>query len=160
MEILNFKKTSMNDDAAKQIALWQYDGDYASYNLPTYEEMKEKNYGITNSERAHNYICYLSNEEVIAYTNMKEMEDNKIFFGIGLKPEYCGKGLGSDILKDSLKEIKQRYPNHMIYLEVRSWNKRAIKVYENTGFKIDKSVVKKDRLGNDCEFIEMILKQD
>ena len=158
MEELNYKKTSMNDDAAKQIASWNYEGDYANYNLPTYEEMKEKNYGIMNPEKANNYICYLKDEEVIAYTNMKEMEDKKIFFGIGLKPEYCGQGLGKHILKDSLDEIKKRYPNYIIYLEVRSWNIRAIKAYEKIGFIIDKTVVKKDRLGNDCEFIEMTLK--
>ncbi len=152
---LDFKKVCMNDDIVKQISLWKYEDDYVSYNLPSYEEMKEHNYGMVNPEKSNNYICYIIDEEVIAYTNMKEMVNNKIFFGIGLRPDFCGKGIGNIILLDSLKEIKKRYPNFIIFLEVRSWNKRAIRAYEKVGFNVTNNITKKDRLGNDCEFTEM-----
>ena len=32
---------------------------------------------------------------------------------------------------------KKRYPNKPLYLEVRTWNTRAIKCYEKAGFQID-----------------------
>jgi ribosomal protein S18 acetylase RimI-like enzyme len=51
--------------------------------------------------------------------------------------------------------MKKRYPERILFLEVRSWNKRAIKSYEKLGFKITNTVISKDRLGNDTEFIEM-----
>ncbi len=153
----NFKKFSMNEDIARQIISWVYDDDYAIYNLPSYEEMKEKNYGMVNPEKADSYICYLSNDEVIAYSNIKETKDKRIFIGIGLKPEYCGKGLGSYFLNDTIDEIKNRYPNFSIYLEVRPWNTRAIKLYKKVGFIITDTVIIKDHLGNDTEFIEMKL---
>ena len=151
----NIKKVSMNEEIAKQISLWKYEGDYEIYNLPTYEEMKAKNYGMVNTDRANDYICYVDNEEVIAYASMKKMEDGRIFFGIGLKPDNCGKGNGSYFLNDSLIDIKNKYPKSKIYLEVRSWNKRAIKAYEKTGFVLTNTIIKKDRLGNDSEFVEM-----
>ena len=153
----NLVKKAMNGHIAKQIALWKYEGDYAVYNLPSFEEMKEKNYGVVNPGKANDYICYLNNNEVIAYTSMKEMPDCRIYFGIGLKPEYCGKGMGNYFTKDSLKDIRKRFPNSKIYLEIRSWNKRAIKSAENIGFVKTNTLIKKDRMGNDSEFVEMEL---
>lgn len=153
----NLIKKSMNEEIARQIALWKYEGHYEVYNLPSFEEMKENNYGMVNPKKADNYICYLKNDEVVAYTSMKEMSDGRIYFGIGLKPEYCGKKMGNYFTKDSLEDIKKRFPNSKIYLEIRSWNKRALKSAENIGFVTTDTIIKKDRLGNDSEFVEMEL---
>lgn len=155
--INNYLKVPMTEDYAQQISTWQYEGEYEVYNLPSYEEMKLNNYGMTNLEQADNYICYVTGDEVVAYVNMKEMDDQRVFIGIGLKPNYCGKGQGKYFLNDSLLEIKKRYPNHQLFLEVRSWNKRAIKAYQKVGFKISGEVIKKDRLGNETKFTEMII---
>ena len=158
MKKQSFNKMCMNNELAKQIASWIYEEDYECYNLPTYEKMKENNYGMLNNKNSNNYICYLKNNEVVAYCNMKEMEDSKVFIGIGLKPAYCGKGLGNWFLIDSLNEAKKRYPTFNIYLEVRSWNIRAIKAYKKVGFAIIKEFIGKDRLGNYCNFTLMELR--
>ena len=145
----------MNEEYARQITEWNYEVEYSDYNLPSYEECKNKKYGITREDRKDNYIVYTINDEVVFYSNMKEMDNNKLYIGVGLKPEYCGKGLGNFFLNDSIIEMKKRYPERTLFLEVRSWNKRAIKSYEKLGFKITNTVISKDRLGNDTEFIEM-----
>ena len=88
---------------------------------------------------------------------MKIMDNNKIYIGVGLKPEYCGYGLGDYFLNDCVEDLKVKYPEYTLYLEVRSWNKRAIKSYEKLGFKVTGTKISKDRLGNDTEFIEMEL---
>ncbi len=155
MNFDDIKKSSMNEEYARQITEWNYEGEYSDYNLPSYEECKNKKYGITREDRKDNYIVYTINDEVVFYSNMKEMDNNKLYIGVGLKPEYCGKGLGNYFLNDSIIEMKKRYPERTLFLEVRSWNKRAIKSYEKLGFKITNTVISKDRLGNDTEFIEM-----
>lgn len=155
MNFDDIKKNSMNEEYARQITEWNYEGEYSDYNLPSYEECKNKKYGITREDRKDNYIVYTINDEVVFYSNMKEMDNNKLYIGVGLKPEYCGKGLGNFFLNDSIIEMKKRYPERILFLEVRSWNKRAIKSYEKIGFKITNTVISKDRLGNDTEFIEM-----
>ena len=155
MNFDDIKKSSMNEEYARQITEWNYEGEYSDYNLPSYEECKNKKYGITREDRKDNYIVYTINDEVVFYSNMKEMDNNKLYIGVGLKPEYCGKGLGNFFLNDSIIEMKKRYPERTLFLEVRSWNKRAIKSYEKIGFKITNTVISKDRLGNDTEFIEM-----
>lgn len=155
MNFDEIKKSPMNEEYARQITEWNYEGEYSDYNLPSYEECKNKKYGITREDRWNNYIVYTINNEVVFYSNMKEMDNNKLYIGVGLKPEYCGKGLGNFFLNDSINEMKKIYPEKTLFLEVRSWNKRAIKSYEKLGFKITNTVISKDRLGNDTEFIEM-----
>ena len=150
-------KDCMKEEYAKQIVDWNYEGEYKDYNLPSYEECKNKNYGITREDKKDNYTVYILDGEVIFYSNMKLMDDNKIYIGVGLKPNYCGKGLGNYFIEDSINNIKNKYPNSILFLEVRSFNKRAIKAYEKIGFKITNKLIKKDRLGNDTEFIEMEL---
>lgn len=153
-----YVKDNMTEEYAKDICSWKYEGEYSIYNLPSFAESMKKGYGITKKENKDNYLCYLDNNKVIFYVNMKKMFHNKIFMGIGLRPEYCGKGKGIYFLEDSIKEIKNRFPGYTIYLEVRSFNKRAIKVYEKVGFVIIGNEIKKDRFGNDSEFVVMELK--
>lgn len=154
----SLKKVSMNDEYAKQISFWQYEDEYQIYNLPSFEEMKKNNYRMVNPARSNDYICYVNKEnEVVAYTSTKESEEGKIFFWIGLKPNFCGKGVGRYFLQDSLNRIKERYPDAIIYLEVQTWNLRAINAYKRIGFTTINTIMKKDCLGNDCEFTEMEL---
>ena len=150
-------KDCMKEEYAKQIIDWNYEGEYTVYNLPSYEECKNKSYSITRKDKKDNYTVYIIDGEVVFYSNMKLMDNNKIYIGVGLKPKYCGKGLGNYFIEDSINNIKNKYPNSILFLEVRSFNKRAIKAYEKIGFKITNKLIKKDRLGNDTEFIEMEL---
>lgn len=124
--------------------------------MPSYEECVEKNYSITRADKKDNYIVYILDGEVVFYSSIKVMENNELYFGVGLKPEYCGKGYSKFFLNDCIKEINNRYPGYKLFLEVRSWNKRAIKSYEAQGFKVINTIISKDRLGNDTEFVQMI----
>ena len=45
-------------------------------------------------------------------------------------------GYGTRILLESYELSKQLYPEKPLYLEVRTWNKRAIKCYQKAGFNI------------------------
>lgn len=60
------------------------------------------------------------------------------------------------MLKQKCKEL---YPNKEIVLELRSFNKRAIKCYKKEGFKIMGVYTKKTPIGYD-EFIKMIMKNN
>ena len=147
-------KDCMKEEYARQIVNWNYEDDYAIYNLPSYEKCKEMGYDMTREDKKNNYIVYAIDGQVIFYLNMKPMND-KLYIGVGLNPKYCGQGMGNYFLEDSIKEIKKRYPRSALFIEVRSWNKRAIKVYEKIGFKITNVIMSKDRFGNDTEFINM-----
>ncbi len=51
---------------------------------------------------------------------------------IYLKPEHCGKGVGSQFLAF----IEQKYPNAILRLEVEEENERAVKLYRKMGYEI------------------------
>jgi TRAP-type C4-dicarboxylate transport system substrate-binding protein len=64
---MNYKVTNMCDEYAKQIAQWQYDGEYAEYNTLSYEQMKEKGSGIVNPAKRDNYLCFVDDNDYIEF---------------------------------------------------------------------------------------------
>ncbi len=72
---------------------------------------------------------------MIGFGRIQRVED-LIVLGVGLKPEYCGKGLGLPVMETLTAKAEALYPNEIISLEVRRFNERAIKCYEKAGFKI------------------------
>ena len=96
---------------------------------------------IDESNNLCGYIRFIENKDFV-------------LVGLGLKPSLCGQGLGNILMKLLKNECKKRYGSKKIALEVRSFNKRAIKCYERSGFKIT-DVYQKDTLIGSDEFIMM-----
>lgn len=146
---------NMNDDILKEIVKWKYEGEYEEYNLETYENLVARKSSITLPEKSKNYLCYFDNKRLIGYTNLVEKENGDLFLGVGLAPEYCGKGIGKELLLDTINKAKEKYISRKIVLQVRSWNKRAVKCYENIGFKVTKVETKVDYKQNEIEYVFM-----
>lgn len=124
-------------DADKRaICAWHYDGEYSIYDLPSYEEMKAMKMGFLNPEREGNFLVFLDGEETVGFVNIAQ-EEREVFIGIGAAPHLCGRGYGQRMLREAYRISKERYPEKPLYLEVRSWNTRAIRCYEKSGFRID-----------------------
>lgn len=130
----------------KEISNWKYDGDYAIYNENSYEDKIKNNDSLVNPNKQNNFTCFYLDDIFIGYINLVEKVDH-IFFGIGLAPDYCGKGYGQQITKQAILLSKEKYPNKPLQLFVRSWNKRAINCYEKSGFHIVKEVDIQTTLG-------------
>lgn len=63
------------------------------------------------------------------------------------------------IVSMALDECKRRYPSKPIILEVRSWNKRAIRCYESQGFKVIDRKDQETYLGTGEFFIMKYIKK-
>lgn len=126
----------MTETEAKLISGWQYPGEYAIYNMPPYEEQKAGKFGFANPERAKNFYSYFDGNTLVGFTNILE-EEKEIFIGIGVNPEICGKGYGQRILALAAEISSHMNPDKSEYLEVRSWNVRAVRCYEKAGFQIE-----------------------
>ncbi len=148
--------TAMNTSAVKAICSWQYPSPYDVYSYMSYDEAVNNNSPLLKDENKDNYLCFWENGTLIAYINVYQTKD-RVFLGIGLSPDCCGKGLGKTYLKQGLDVAKTRHPNSEIWVQVRSWNKRAIKCYESCGFEEKYRKITKDRFGNDQEFVFMRL---
>lgn len=126
---------ALTEEDKKEICSWKYEGEYAIYDLPVYEEMCRKKIGFANPQREKNFQVFLLDGIVIGFVNIKE-EPEEVFIGIGERPEYCGKGYGRQILAEACKVAKKKFPEKICYLEVRVWNERAIRCYQSVGFVI------------------------
>lgn len=145
----------LTEQDKKEICSWKYDGKYAIYNLPSYEEMKKLEAGFMNPLNEKNYRAFFIDDILIGYINLAEKE-NDIFLGIGVHPDFCGKGYGKKILKDTCQIAEELYPDKLLYLEVRIWNKRAIKCYEQVGFTIDGNTFERTTEIGKGEFYRMV----
>ena len=133
---MEIKYRHLTDDDKQQICAWKYDGDYEMYNLPAYDEMQAKQIGFMNPKSEKNYLAFLDDGVLVGFVNILE-EDSEVFIGIGVNPVLCGKHYGRRMLEQAYMVSKQKYPNKPLYLEVRTWNTRAVKCYERAGFRID-----------------------
>ena len=145
----------LTEDHAKQICCWKYEEIYSIYNYPDWDTLNQQRWGITIEEKRKNEFTAVIDESnnLCGYIRFIEKKDF-VLVGLGLKPSLCGQGLG-DMLMELLKnECKNRYDNKKIALEVRSFNKRAIKCYKKSGFEIT-DVYQKDTLIGSDEFVKM-----
>lgn len=128
----------LTEEEKRKICDWKYEGEYAIYNLPSYEEMRERKQGFCNPLREKNFRAFYFGERLVGFTNLLE-EEKEIFLGIGVNPLLCGQGFGQRILKEISRIAKELYPGKPLYLEVRTWNERAVRCYQRAGFRIDGS---------------------
>lgn len=77
-------------------------------------------------------------------------------YGLGLRPDLIGQGLGLEFFRAGLAFARERYRPRRVYLHVAEFNDRARRVYERAGFSVVSSHVRTfDRFG-DVPFLTMV----
>ena len=77
-------------------------------------------------------------------------------YGLGLRPDLTGQGLGLEFFRAGLAFARERYRPRRVYLHVAEFNDRARRVYERAGFSVVSSHVRTfDRFG-DVPFLTMV----
>ena len=120
----------LTEEEKAQICQWQYHGEYAIYNVKPNGKT-----GIYNPENQTNYYAFYDDDVFVGYINLIE-RNNKFSIGIAVKPQLCGNGYGTQMLKICCEIACSINPVKPLGLQVRSWNRRAIHCYEKTGFVI------------------------
>ena len=144
----------MTEAEKERASDWTYEGEYAIYNEPPYAEQKKQRIGFGNPARDKNFYAYYDGDTFVGYTNILE-EEREVFIGIGVRPDLCGQGYGQRIMKLVREISKTLYPGKPLYLEVRTWNRRAIRCYEKAGFVVEGEPFTQRTLIGEGEFIRM-----
>jgi [ribosomal protein S18]-alanine N-acetyltransferase len=138
---MNCTITKMTEDFAKEILLWQYDSPYDFYNNElTDESLKELLNNtylavVDETKQLTGYYCTGISAIVPAGKEYGAYNENMIDIGLGLKPELTGAGRGGGFLTFILQNIEDgKIESLPLRLTVATFNKRAIKLYENVGF--------------------------
>ena len=135
------------------ITEWKYEGEYSVYNAEPYEEQKKKGFGFANPQ--NHFYSFYDEKKLIGFINFYE-EKTEVFFGIGVKPEECGKGYGSQMTETACKISRRLFPGKPLYLEVRTWNQRAVRCYEKAGFHIAGEPIRQTTSAGEGVFYHMI----
>lgn len=107
--MFNFQKLSQSN-ALIVADQWKYDGIYSFYDmtadLEDYEEFTDESlrnrndhYQAIVDDKLAGFFCVIP-------------EDSVLEIGLGLRPDFCGKGFGKDFVKQILCFIQTKY--HMI----------------------------------------------
>lgn len=117
-----------------EICGWKYEGEYSIYDPGNYDDMKEKQFCFANPKM---YVeSFADKGQLIGFCNLYD-DGDEVFFGIGVNPNVCGKGYGTEMAKTMYGISKELFPGKPLYLEVMTWNKRAVHCYQKAGFEID-----------------------
>jgi ribosomal protein S18 acetylase RimI-like enzyme len=77
------------------------------------------------------YVLFKNNEMIATAVVKDGYLDN-----IVVTPPYQGKGLGKKVTQFAINKAIEQAPEGSIHLTVLTWNKKAIKLYEDLGFEI------------------------
>lgn len=150
------KITQMCQSEAVEIAdRWKYDGEYAFYDMTAdpddYEEI------VDPEKRGDRYFSVFSGDGLIGFFCL-EREGADIEIGLGLRPDLTGQGRGRAFLEEILRFVRENYPCETLRMDVASFNRRAIKVYERAGF-VKTGTAKVPTNGGIYDFTTMELKR-
>lgn len=119
----------------KQICSWHYEQPYDLYMWRTWSEMEQEKIEFGDPLiRNEQYAAVLDSADRLAGFAQFFPLAGVTRLGLGMHPELCGLGLGTEFVKTIVEEAKRRTPGLEIDLEVPVWNLRAQKVYKRAGF--------------------------
>lgn len=135
MEIF-LKLEPMSEEDGQAICEWRYPAPYELFRWPTWETMLKYGREFADAEIRHEqYLAVRTtkDKELVGYVQLFPM-DRTLRIGMGLRPDCCDRGWGAMLTRLVVQECCRRQPDAEIDLEVEQWNKRAIRVYEKSGF--------------------------
>jgi len=142
----------MSHADAEAIAAWRYPDEYSFYDLTS--DPHDLAEILDPHARAGEYVAVDGDGALIGFFQYKRIDDAGLDIGLGLHPDWTGKGLGSAFLEAGLDYARRRFGPEQFTLSVASFNRRAITVYERAGFAVVR-VFDHRTGGREWEFIEM-----
>ncbi|WP_033543795.1 GNAT family N-acetyltransferase [Planococcus sp. CAU13] len=137
---MNFTSEPMTEATATLILKWRYPYPYDFYNNElndeSMSEMLEGTYRAVRNETGDlfGFYCIGNSAQVPAGRIMGIYPEGFIDFGLGMRPAETGQGKGSKFFTFVHEEIVRKHPDFPLRLTAATFNKRAIRLYENFGF--------------------------
>lgn len=132
-------------ESLDEVATWVYGPPYEFYD-------PETDRPVNNPERF--YEARGEGGELVGFYYFEDQGD-ALEYGLGLRPDLTGRGLGQEFVEAGLAFARTRFQPAKIKLNVAAFNDRARIVYERAGFHVvGRHVRRFDRWG-DVEFIDM-----
>lgn len=135
----------MTKEEAILISRWTYEGIYSLYSFiqdeETIQELMNGDYYSCRNENSSllGYFCFQSSARI------PTLEEDAyaleaLDMGLGMQPSECDQGKGRDFMMRGLKFAGILFGARRFRLTVACFNERAIHLYKQLGFKIQKEV--------------------
>lgn len=137
--------TPMSYRHAQEISGWIYPAEYAVYsfqkNGDTMDELMNGEYFACAGAQGElaGYFCFGKSAQIPTAESSVYGAD-RLDIGLGLRPEWCGKGLGADFMKAGMAYAAKNWGAAGFRLTVACFNKRAQNLYAKLGFRISGEV--------------------
>jgi ribosomal-protein-alanine N-acetyltransferase len=128
----------------RELASWRYPQPYDFYDGDVDP--------VLNPER---YFGAFDEEGELVGFYYFEPKPPDLDYGLGLRPDLAGRGLGLDFFLAGLEFARGRYEPRRIYLHVAEFNERARKVYERAGFVVASRHVRSFERFGEVPFLTM-----
>ncbi len=137
---MHYAFTEMDEDSARRIQAWRYDGPYAVYDPGPGEEtlqafLDPRNAYYAISDEAGDlvaYACFGPDARVPG----GDYDDAALDVGLGMRPDLTGRGLGLGMVEAILDFARGAYAPTAFRLTVAAFNRRALRVYQRAGFRL------------------------
>jgi [ribosomal protein S18]-alanine N-acetyltransferase len=142
----------MSQQQACSVAAWRYDPPYDFYDMVADpEDLAEL---LDPAQRDGRDFAVLDDPGDLVGFFMFKHEGDTVEVGLGLRPDFTGRGLGLSFLLAGLEFARGRYAPARFRLAVAAFNQRAIRVYERTGFRQVESYMHRTN-GGEHPFLRM-----
>ena len=143
----------MGQRDAEEIATWRYADEYSFYDWTSDpDDLAEL---LDPAERDGQYFGVETGDGgVIGFFQYKRPHGSVLGIGLGLHPDWTGRGVGGRFLEAGLDFGRRTFAPAMFQLSVASFNRRAITVYERAGFTAVRAYTHRTN-GGEWEFIDM-----
>jgi RimJ/RimL family protein N-acetyltransferase len=136
-------------ETQRQLATWRYPPPYDFYDGDSEPVLNPERFFEARDEQG----------DLVGFYYF-EPKSPDLDYGLGLRPDLTGQGLGRDFFAAGLAFARVRFRPRRVFLHVAAFNERARRVYERAGFRVVSSHVRTfDRFG-DVEFLTMAEGQD
>ncbi len=126
---------------AREILTWRYPPPYDFYNPPQVKVEDDYIREFVNPEYQFHAILD-EDSRLIGFCSYGvdgqvpggDYEQEALDIGLGMKPELTGKGLGDPFFAAILRFAMHKFNPPQIRITVANFNKRALRLYEKSGF--------------------------
>jgi RimJ/RimL family protein N-acetyltransferase len=138
------KIAAMTADDFAELEEWRYEPPYDFYDVdPDEEKVPERYFAARDEDGTPAGFYYF------------EEKPDALEYGLGLRPDLTGRGLGLDFFRAGLEFGRRLYRPSLIRLHVAAFNRRAIAVYERAGFRETGRHLRTFARWGDVEFVTM-----
>jgi [ribosomal protein S18]-alanine N-acetyltransferase len=143
----------MSQSDAEEIASWHYPGEYSFYDSGS--DPADLAELLDCAARADEYFAVEAGSvSLIGFFQYKHPHGRDLEIGLGLRPDWTGRGLGERFLEAGLGFARRTFAPVTFRLLVATFNRRAITVYERAGFTTVRAYMHHTN-GGDWPFLEM-----